>query len=107
MLNNADNLINIREAAKLMAVSPTTLYAWASAGRIPYVRLGSRCIRFQISKMLDFINNKSVSEAEKPPKPLTPSQPSRNNNRQGKNSNNKYLDDLLIQAKKDVLDNIQ
>lgn len=103
MLNNLDNLISIKQAAEMLCVAPTTLYMWASAGRVPHIRLGNRCIRFQVAQLIEFINNKSVSEAEKPPKPPTPP----NSRRIHKSSNNKYLDDLLSQVKKDVLDNIQ
>ena len=103
MLNNLDNLISIKQAAKMLCVAPATLYMWASAGRVPHIRLGNRCIRFQVAQLIEFINNKSVSPAEIPPKP--PTQPK--SRRIHKSNNNKYLDDLLSQAKKDILDNIQ
>jgi len=105
MLNNLDNLISIKAAAKMLCVAPATLYMWASAGRVPHIRLGNRCIRFQVAQLIEFINNKSVSPAEIPPKPPTPSKPRRNGIRQGKGRDNKYLDVLLMQAKDDVLNN--
>src|SRR5690349_17807240 len=47
-----DRLMNIREAAQLMSLSPGSVYHYVSQGRIPVVRLSSRCIRFRRSDLL-------------------------------------------------------
>jgi len=102
MLNNYDNLINIKEAAEMLCVAPTTMYMWVAAGRVPHIRLGNRCIRFQVAQLLEFIRNNSVeAEKEAAPKAPMPRQPRKRHT--NKISNNKYLDDLLEHAKNDVL----
>jgi|GEM_PF-693354 excisionase family DNA binding protein len=103
MQDNAGKLLNIKAAAEMLAVAPTTLYMWASSGRIPHIRLG-RCIRFQVAQLLDYINNNAVAAAEKPPKLPAPRKPRRENRSRKCINNNKFLEDLLAQVKKDILD---
>ncbi len=102
MLNNSDNLLTIKQAAAVLCVAPTTLYQWASAGRVPHVRLG-RCIRFQVAQLIDFIRNNTVSENQPTSKTPTPRQNRKEKRQTNKIINNKYLDDLLEHAKNDVL----
>jgi excisionase family DNA binding protein len=40
-------LLTIREVSQLTGISVGTLYHWACQGRIPCVRLSSRCLRFR------------------------------------------------------------
>jgi excisionase family DNA binding protein len=42
-----DRLLTVQEAARLLAISPGSLYHWISQGRGPRVtRLSPRCVRF-------------------------------------------------------------
>jgi excisionase family DNA binding protein len=39
-----DKLLNIRESAELLRLSPNTLRAWVFQKRMPFVRLGRRIL---------------------------------------------------------------
>jgi excisionase family DNA binding protein len=45
----AERLLDVREAATLLAVKPATLYQWAYQRRIPVVKLMGRALRFRVS----------------------------------------------------------
>jgi excisionase family DNA binding protein len=40
-------LLNVAEVSELTGITVGTLYHWVSQGRIPCVRLSSRCLRFR------------------------------------------------------------
>ena len=44
-----DRLLTVKEAATMLGVTPKTLYEWASEGRIPFVKLLDRAVRFRLS----------------------------------------------------------
>jgi excisionase family DNA binding protein len=50
-----DPLLDIREAAALLALQPATLRRWTFTRRIPSVRLGLRAVRYRRSELLRFI----------------------------------------------------
>lgn len=59
------SLLDVREAAALLGISPGTLYHWLrEEGRVPFVRLGPRCVRFRRSDLEEWISQKSVRTAE-------------------------------------------
>jgi excisionase family DNA binding protein len=41
------DLLTAEEVAERLAVRPNTVLRWATAGKIPAVRLGARTIRFE------------------------------------------------------------
>ena len=44
-----DKLVNERQAAKILSVSPRALQKWRSNGRGPvFVRISARCIRYRL-----------------------------------------------------------
>ncbi len=49
-------LLDIREVSELTGLSVSTLYHWASQGRIPVIRLSRRCIRFRKSDLEEWIS---------------------------------------------------
>ena len=54
-----DRLLDVREAAALLGISPFSLYHWISQKRgIPVVRLSSRCVRFRWSDLEAWIATK-------------------------------------------------
>jgi excisionase family DNA binding protein len=51
-----DRLLTVRELAERLGISSGTAYHWLSQGRLPCVRLSSRCVRFResdVEKMLE------------------------------------------------------
>ncbi len=56
---NDDSLLNAKEAGRRLGLSFWTLYAWARAGRIPYVQLGKRKL-FDPRDIEAFIANNKV-----------------------------------------------
>jgi len=55
-------LLNERDAAKLLGVSPRTLWALRKAGRIPFVAISERCIRYSRSDLAAWIARQSSTE---------------------------------------------
>lgn len=47
-------LLNVNEAARFLAVSPSTLYGWVWQRRIPFVKVG-RAVRFDMADLERFI----------------------------------------------------
>ena len=54
-----DRLLNAKDTGKRLGLSFWTLYAWARAGRIPYVQLGKRKL-FDPGDIETFINSHKV-----------------------------------------------
>lgn len=52
-------LVNVNEAARFLAVSPSTLYGWVWQRRISFVKVG-RAVRFDISDLQRFIAENRV-----------------------------------------------
>ena len=44
-----DRLLTVRELARHFGVTPTCVYRWLAADRLPAIRFGKRCIRFRES----------------------------------------------------------
>jgi excisionase family DNA binding protein len=53
-------LLDVKEAARLLGISPGTAYHWISQGRLPVVRLSARCIRFRQSDLDTWLAEKVV-----------------------------------------------
>lgn len=53
-------LLTIRDVAKITGFSVGTLYHWVSQRRIPVVRLSSRCVRFRLRDLEDWVAEKVV-----------------------------------------------
>ena len=56
-----DRLLDVTEAAAMLAVKPTTLYQWAYQRRIPVVKLMGRALRFRLSTI-----EKLIRDSERP-----------------------------------------
>ena len=50
-----DRLLDVNEAAAILAVRPATLYQWAYQRRIPVVKLMGRALRFRESDLQKLI----------------------------------------------------
>ncbi|NLW83658.1 MAG: helix-turn-helix domain-containing protein [Phycisphaerae bacterium] len=55
MENKTPLLLSSRDAAKTLAISERTLYTLTQQGRIRAVRLGQRCVRFDVRDLEAFI----------------------------------------------------
>src|SRR2546423_679831 len=51
MARQEDELLTVAEAARLLRVTPHTIYRWISAGRLPAVRYSTRTIRIRPSEL--------------------------------------------------------
>ena len=48
-------LLNVAEAARFLAVSPSTLYGWVWQRRVPFVKLG-RAVRFDKTDLEEYVD---------------------------------------------------
>ena len=53
-VNLSEPLLTVRQAARLLSVSPRTLYSWTESDRLPCVRIG-RLIRFELTALEEFV----------------------------------------------------
>ncbi len=56
---HGEELLTVREAAKLLTISAKKLYRMAALGRVPHVRLG-RSVRFRREDLERWIQQQSV-----------------------------------------------
>ncbi len=56
-----DRLLDVREAATMLGLKPSTLYQWAYERRIPVIKLLGRALRFRLSTI-----RKLIAESERP-----------------------------------------
>lgn len=61
VVRNADRLLDVTEAAHLLAVKPATLYQWAYQRRLPVVKLMGRALRFRESDL-----HRLIAEGSRP-----------------------------------------
>jgi excisionase family DNA binding protein len=59
-------LVNVNEASRFLAVSPSTLYGWVWQRRIPFVKVG-RAVRFDMADLERFVTQNRI-EARVPAK---------------------------------------
>jgi excisionase family DNA binding protein len=52
-------LLNVADAARFLAVSPSTLYGWVWQRRIPFVKLGS-AVRFDKADLQEYVDRNKV-----------------------------------------------
>jgi excisionase family DNA binding protein len=52
-------LLNVTEAARFLAVSPSTLYGWVWQRRIPFVKVG-RAVRFDMTDLERFVSQNRI-----------------------------------------------
>jgi len=54
-----DSLLTVAEAAKFLNLSPGGLYHLISQRRVPVVRISSRCVRFKLSALREWVESLS------------------------------------------------
>ena len=55
-----NHLLDVNEIAEFLHLSPGTVYHFISQGRIPFVRLSARCVRFRRCDIEAWISGKCV-----------------------------------------------
>ena len=60
-----DRLLDVKGAAAMLSVQPSTLYQWAYERRIPIVKLYNRALRFRLS-VIQGLMTKSDRPARRP-----------------------------------------
>lgn len=56
-----EKLITHKEAAQILHIHPLTLYELRRSGKIPYIRMGAKRIRYKVSDIEAFIEQCRVS----------------------------------------------
>src|SRR5438552_9603057 len=65
MARQEDELLTVAEAARLLRVTPHTIYRWISAGRLPAVRYSRRVLRIPRGELAS-LSLGAVREARAP-----------------------------------------
>jgi len=55
-----EELLDVKQVAKMLGVKPSTIYQWTHQGYIPHVKLNN-LVRFRGSKVLEWVEQKSVA----------------------------------------------
>lgn len=56
-MNDAKLLLTEEQAAEVACVQPKTIANWGRVGKLPRVKLSSRCIRYRSEDVLALIEN--------------------------------------------------
>ena len=59
-----ERLLTVKEAARLLAVKPRTIYAWVRDKRIPFRRAG-RLLRFDYAELLNWSSKQAEDNHSK------------------------------------------
>ncbi len=54
------HLVGKDELAERLAISPRTIEKWVGQRRIPFVRIGGRCVRFDLAEIDSWLADRSV-----------------------------------------------
>lgn len=54
-----DKLLNHKEAAEYLGITPGTLYNWVNTRRIEVVRLSRQALRYRVSQLEKMINDRT------------------------------------------------
>jgi len=60
---DGERYLNVDDVATLLGVAPKTVYGWASAKRIPHVKLGRSVLRFRLSDIEEWVESRAVAVA--------------------------------------------
>ena len=59
-MNETLHLMNVKETAKFLGITPQTVYAWRRQNKLPYLQLGKRYI-FNLHDLLHFLDSQKVA----------------------------------------------
>lgn len=60
VINNSDGVVNYDGASKLTSIKKPTLAWMVHKRKIPHIRLGPRMVRFRISELAKWMEERSV-----------------------------------------------
>jgi excisionase family DNA binding protein len=55
----SEKLLKDSEVAEWLGLKPATIRVWVHLGKIPHVKLGERCVRFEREKIENWIKSKT------------------------------------------------
>jgi excisionase family DNA binding protein len=56
-----NRLMNVRDVAAYLRIDPLSVYRWVGSGRLPFIRLSARCLRFRLEDIEQFVASMSNS----------------------------------------------
>ncbi|HMQ11010.1 MAG TPA: helix-turn-helix domain-containing protein [Oligoflexia bacterium] len=59
--NQQVNYFDYEKLSQFLSVKKSTLYAWVSRNEIPFIRISSRCVRFDFNQIKAWLKNKQKS----------------------------------------------
>jgi excisionase family DNA binding protein len=86
-------LIDVFDAAKILGVHVSTIYAWIHQGKIPYIKLLNKSVRFRSSELEKWISEQSCPVRQQPVRIEVPSV--RSNDRR---PSSEFVGDIVAQA---------
>lgn len=57
-MNKTIKILSAKEIAEFLKVPVSTVYAWTSGNRIPYIKIGKH-LRFNLEEVLDFFRERT------------------------------------------------
>jgi excisionase family DNA binding protein len=61
--SSADDFVTVREAAETLGVSPSTVWRWVDAGKLPASRVGPKAIRIRRGDVEDAVRPRHLTAA--------------------------------------------
>ena len=55
-----EKLLTKKDVLEMLGIKESTLYTWVHRKKIPYIKLGKRCLRFRENDILEWISYKAV-----------------------------------------------
>ena len=69
-MDNFEQLLTVAEVAKLLRVTPYTLFSWCKQGKIQPIRFNARCFRFTRAELSRFVEANSGGKVESNSTPI-------------------------------------
>ena len=63
-INGPKRLLSVDQAAVYLSITPITLYHWVAKRYIPFVKLGSKAVRFDIRELERWVNRQVITTAK-------------------------------------------
>lgn len=55
-----EKLLTKEDVLEMLGIKESTLYCWVYRKKIPYIKLGKRCLRFRENDILQWLTSKEV-----------------------------------------------
>ena len=60
IMHHSKHLLNKRQVAEYLGLKVYTIDAWVSQRRIPYIKVGGRCVRFNLEEIEAWLKEQTV-----------------------------------------------